>query len=151
MNEMNHIKVQQVIAPGAIVDNASWTTTEIDTNGYDYLTVFINIGATDIAMSALKLQSATTSGGSFSDVTGLDCDGDTDMDGNAAALPSATDDNSVVVFQVDLRGHNRYFDLVATAGDGTTGTYASAIAVLSHAEHSPVTTSDVGAETVLRV
>ncbi len=144
-------KYLQVIAPTAIVDNASWTTTEIDTLDWDYLTVVVNIGATDIAMAALKLQESDTSGSGFADVTGLDCDGDTDIDGNTAVLPSATDDNNLVIFQVDLRGKKRYFDLVATAGDGTTGTYASAIAILSKGAVAPVSASDMGGETVLRV
>jgi hypothetical protein len=74
-----------------------------------------------------------------------------DIDGSAAALPGATDDNNVVVFQVDLRGQKRYFDLVATAGDGAAGTYGSAIAILSKGAVSPVSSADMGAETVLRV
>lgn len=151
MSDLQMAKFQQVIAPVAIVDDASWTTVEIDTLDFDYLTVIVNIGATDIAVAALKLQSSDVTGTSFADVTGLDCDGDTDIDGSAAALPSATDDNNLVVFQVDLRGQKRFFDLVATAGNGSTGTFASAIAILSKGAVSPTTTSAHGAETFLRV
>jgi hypothetical protein len=150
-SELQRAKFAQVIAPVAIVDDASWTTAEIDTLDYDYLTVIFNLGATDIAMAALKLQSSDTTGSGFADVTGLDCDGDTDIDGSAAALPSATDDGSVVVFQVDLRGQKRFFDLVATAGDGAAGTFASAVAILTKGAVAPGSTSDHGAETVLRV
>jgi len=149
--ELQRAKFQQVIAPVAIVDDGSWTTLEIDTLDYDYLTVVVNIGATDIAMAALKLQSSDTTSSGFTDVTGLDCDGDTDIDGSAAALPSATDDGSLVVFQVDLRGQKRFFDLVATAGNGSTGTYASAVAILTKGAVAPVSTSGHGAETFLRV
>ena len=149
--ELQRAKFQQVIAPVAIVDDASWTTAEIDTLDYDYLTVIVNIGATDVAMAALKLQSSDTTGTGFADVTGLDCDGDTDIDGSAAALPSATDDNNVVVFQVDLRGHKRFFDLVATAGNGAAGTFASAVAILTKGAVAPTSTSTHGAETFLRV
>lgn len=149
-NELQQVKYLQVIAPVAIVDNASWTTTEIDTLGYNYLTVVVNIGATDIAMAALKLQQSDTSGSGFADVTGLDSDGDTDIDGVASTLPTATDDNKLFVFQVDLRGKKRYFDLVATAGNGTNGTFASAIAILSRADSVPVTSSTIGALNVLR-
>jgi hypothetical protein len=46
------------------------------------------------------------------------------------ALPSATDDNKMYAFHVSLQGKKRYIDLVATAGNGSTGTYGSAIAVL---------------------
>jgi len=150
MNQLQASKYSQVIAPAAIVDNASFTTNEIDSLDFDYLTVIVNIGATDIAMSALKLQSSDSSGSGFADIDGLDCDGDTDIDGNAAALPSASDDNNLVLFQVDLRGQKRYFDLVATAGDGSAGTFASAVAILSKGAVSPVSASDMGAETVLR-
>ena len=150
-NSIETAKFLQVIAPVAIVDNASWTTVEIDTLDYDYLTVIFNLGFSDIAMAALKMQSSDTSGSGFADVTGLDTDGDTDIDGSAAALPSATDDDNVIVFQVDLRGQKRYFDLVATAGNGATGTFASAVAILTKGDVSPVSTSDHGAETFLRV
>jgi hypothetical protein len=151
MNDLQVAKYVQVIAPAAIVDDASFTTNEIDTLDYDYLTVIFNLGATDIAMAALKLQSSDVSGSGFADVTGLDCDGDTDIDGSAAALPSATDDNNLVVFQVDLRGQKRYFDLVATAGNGAAGSYGSAVAILSKGAVSAVTSTAMGAETVLRV
>jgi len=151
MNDLQVAKYVQVIAPAAIVDDASFTTNEIDTLDYDYLTVIFNLGATDIAMAALKLQSSDVSGSGFADVTGLDCDGDTDIDGSAAALPSATDDNNLVVFQVDLRGQKRYFDLVATAGNGAAGSYDSAVAILSKGAVSAVTSTAMGAETVLRV
>lgn len=151
MNDLQVAKYVQVIAPVAIVDNASWTTNEIDTAGYDYLTVVFNLGASDIAVAALKMQSGDVSG-TVADVTGLDCDGDTDIDGSAAALPSATDDNNLVVFQVDLRVNNhRYWDLVATAGDGSAGTFGSAVAILSKGAVSAVSSTAMGAETVLRV
>lgn len=150
MSELQRSKYLQVIAPAAITDNASFTTNEIDAAGFRYLTVVVNIGATDIAMTALKLQESDTSGSGFADITGLDCNGDTDIDGTAAALPSATDDNNLVIFQVDLRGRKRYYDLVATAGDGTAGTYASAVAILSDAAITPVSAADIGGETVLR-
>lgn len=150
MNQLQASKYSQVIAPAAIVDNASFVTNEIDSLDFDYLTVIVNIGATDIAMSALKLQSSDSSGSGFADIDGLDCNGDTDIDGNAAALPSASDDNNLVLFQVDLRGQKRYFDLVATAGNGSAGTFASAVAILSKGAVSPVSASDMGAETVLR-
>lgn len=151
MDEIQRAKFVQVVAPAAIVDNASFTTNEIDTLDYDYATIVFNLGATDIAMTALKVQESDTSGSGFADVGGLDMDGDTDLDGSAAELPSATDDGSVVVFQVDLRGRKRYLDLVATAGDGSTGTYGSAVAILTKGAVYGATSDEMGAETVLRV
>ncbi|OYP34139.1 hypothetical protein [Rhodopirellula sp. MGV] len=151
MDGLQNAKFVQVIAPGAIVDNASFTTAEIDTAGYDYLTLICNVGATDIAMAAMKLQASHETGTGFVDVDGLDMDGDTDAFGGTAALPSATDDNSLVVFQADLKkGNYRYWDLVATAGDGSTGTYLSVVAILTEGERAPNTAAQYGVETLLR-
>ena len=142
-----------VIQPQAIVDNAAFTTVEIDTRGYDYCTVYVAIGATDIVMAALKMQESDTSGSGFADISGLDFDGDTAIGGSAAALPSATDDNKIFACDIDLRGRKRYLDLSATAGDGTAGTFAVAWAELTRAEQgvSASTPADRGCENILRV
>ncbi|MGB0973235.1 MAG: hypothetical protein ACPGVG_20115, partial [Mycobacterium sp.] len=55
-------KFVMVTAPAAIVDNASLTTAEIDTVGYDYARVLVILGATDIAMTALTVTESDTSG-----------------------------------------------------------------------------------------
>jgi hypothetical protein len=152
MSKLHDAKFVQVIAPAAIVDNASWTTNEIDTLGYNYATVIFNLGATDIAMAALKLQESDTTGSGFADITGADIDaGATDIDGTATALPSATDDNNLVVIQVDLRGRKRFLDLVATAGDGAAGSFASAVCVLSQADVAPESVAGAGCETLVRI
>lgn len=151
MNALHCSKFFQVISPAAIVDNASYTTNEIDTLGYNYATIIVNIGATDIAMAALKVQESDTSGSGFVDISGADCDGGTDIDGSTAALPSATDDDSLVVIQINMQGRKRYLDLVATAGDGAAGTYASAVCILSDADVAPESVAGAGAETLIRV
>lgn len=151
MDEIQRAKFVQVIAPAAIVDNAAFTTEVIDTLDYDYATIVFNLGATDIAMGALKVQESDSSGSGFADIDGLDMDGDTDLDGNTAALPGATDDDNLVVFQVDLRGRKRYLDLSATAGNGSTGTFGSAVAILTKGAVYDATSTGMGAETVLRV
>lgn len=138
-----------VTSPAAIVDNGSYTTNSIDTKGWDYLTVICTVGATDIAMAALKLGQSDTDS-SYTDVTGLVFGTSTNIDGSTSALPSATDDNKLFVFEVDLRGKKRYFDLTATAGNGTAGTYFSAVAILSRGEISPITAAGKGADEVLR-
>jgi len=133
-------KVVLVTSPAAIIDNASATTNEIDTLGYDYCTIYVSVGATDIAMSALKVQESDTSGSGFADVSALTASGTTG-DGR---LPTATDDNKVFAFFIDLRKRKRYLDLVATCGDGAAGTYLSAIAVLSRAKESPSSSTKLG-------
>ena len=62
MNPAQCTKFVSITPPAAIVDNASYTTGSIDTQGYEYLEVFVFLGATDIAMTALKLQESDTDG-----------------------------------------------------------------------------------------
>lgn len=126
MNSLQNVKVVNFCPPGAVVDAADFTTTAIDTAGFGKCAIFFSLGATDIAMGALKLQQSDDSGMSgAADITGA-VYGAT----GAPALPSATDDNKVYAFHVSLQGKKRYLDLVATAGNGSVGTYGSAIAVL---------------------
>ena len=150
MNPMQNVKFVSITPPGAIVDNNSYTTGSIDTAGWDYLTVVVYLGATDIAMAALKLGTSDTDS-SYTDLTGAVFGTSTNIDGSTSALPSATDDNKFQIIQVDLRGKKRYFDLTATAGNGTTGTYLTAFAILSKGEISPITAAGMGADEVLRV
>lgn len=151
MSKLHDAKFLQVIAPAAIVDNASFTTIEIDTIGYNYATIIFNLGATDIAMAALKVQESDTTGSGFADISGADLSSATDIDGAATALPSATDDGNVVVIQMDLRGRKRFLDLVATAGNGATGTFGSAVCVLSQADVAPESVAAAGCETLVRL
>lgn len=130
-------KVVIVASPVAISDNAAITTASIDSAGYDYLDIFCIIGATDIAMAALKLQTADADTG-YADMTGGS------FATSPATLPSATDDNTVVAWHVNLSGKKRWFDVVATSGDGTAGTYFACIAVLSRAKQMPATAAARG-------
>jgi len=150
MNQLQNTKLVSITPPAAIVDNASYTTASIDTQGWDYLQVVVYLGATDIAMTALKLQESDTDG-SYGDVTGLVFGTSSNIAGSTSTLPSATDDNKFFVFDVDLRGRKRYFDLVATAGDGTAGTFLTAFAILSRGKDQPVTAAERGASQILRV
>lgn len=130
------IYIRQVIAPAAIVDNASFTTNEIDTvvNGdkYEWCTIIFELGAMDIAMSALAVQHSDTTGTGFANITGF-------VGGTDFTLPTATSDNGICVFHIDMRGKKRFLDLVATGGDGAAGTFASAIAILSRGKEAPIT------------
>ncbi len=121
-------KFVEVLAP-ATLDNASGTTPVIDTLGYEYLAVLVRLNATDIALSALKLQHSDSDSSGFTDVTGH-VYGATGL----PALPTATDDNNFYAFFVDLRGKKRYVDLVVTAGDGSVGAALYAIGILSQGE-----------------
>ncbi len=144
-------KAVAVIQPVAIVDDASWTTVEIDTQGFRYCTVVFQLGANDIAVAVLKMQESDTSGSGMADITGLIYGTSTNIDGVTSVLPTATDDNKLWAFHIDMRGRKRYLDLVATNGDGTVGGFAAAVAFLTRAEQVPVTAAEAGYEEVLRV
>ena len=138
---MKHSLNQKIVAitpPGAIVDNAAFTTAAVDTLGFNQLTIVVLFGAMDVAVAALKLQESDDSGMS----------GAVDIDGSnystEASLPGATADNTMYAFHVDLRGRKRFIDLTLTGGDGTTGTYATAFAILSRAQECPNSAAERG-------
>lgn len=125
-------KVVAVTPPAAIVDNAAFPTTTIDTLGWRFVSIIVLLGALDVALAALKLQE--------SDAANLA--GATDVPGSdysvaPATLPSATDDNHLFAIHVNLNGRKRYLDLQLTGGDGTAGSYATAFAILSRAAEVP--------------
>jgi len=115
------------IAPQAIVDNASWTSTVFDTLGCTSLTIEFILGATDIAMVALKVQEADAKTDATTLTSGTDISG-ADFSVSPATLPSATADNTIVSVTIPITGgRKRFINLVATAGNGAAGTFASAI------------------------
>lgn len=155
MIDSQQTKVLAVIQSTAIVDNASWTTVEIDTKAsginWEYCTVYFLLGATDIAIAALKMQESDTTGSGMADVTGLIFGTSDNTGGSTSTLPSATDDDLVFAFEIDLRGRKRFLDLTATAGDGTLGSYAAAIAVLSRGGQQPSSAAERGCSQILQV
>lgn len=153
MNPMQDFKVVRVLSPDAIYDDTTPTATVIDTKGFDYCNIIVNLGASDIAMGALKVQESDDNGSSdaYADVTDLVVGTAANIDGTTSALPSGTDDHKFVVFDIDCRKVERYLKLVATAGNGSTGTYLSALGLLSRARDIPVTVAGRGADEVLRI
>jgi hypothetical protein len=144
MIEVQNTKTVIVTPPAAIVDNAAIATTAIDTLGWRHCLILVIFGATDIAMTALKLQHSDASGSGFADIPNADF--------SATALPSATSDNTAWAFDVALTGKKkRYLDVVATGGDGTAGTYCTIIAVLSRGENVPNSASERGLTGLLSV
>lgn len=126
MNNLQNVKVVNVTPPAAIKDNASFATTTIDTFGFSKVAIYFALGATDIAMTALKVQESDDSGmASAADITGAVYGAS-----GAPALPSATDDDKIFGFFIDLKGRKRYLDVVATAGDGAAGTFGACTAHL---------------------
>jgi len=145
-------KLVAITPPGAIVDDASYTTAAVDTKGFAFARIVVLLGATDIAMVALKVQESDDSGMSgAADITGAVFGTSTNDAGSTSTLPSATDDNKFFVFEIDLKGRKRYLDLVATAGNGSAGTYLTAFAELLEADNVPTSAAQKGVSQLLRV
>lgn len=151
MIEAQKAKYVAAVSPAAIIDNASATATAIDCKGARYAEIIVVQGTTDIAITALKLQECETSGGSYTDITGATFSAGLDTDGTALALPSATDDNQIAVFQVNLDKRMRFIKVVATFGDGSVGGFIAAVARLSELSKVPDVSTDLANGGVLRV
>lgn len=147
-----HAKYVTAIAPAAIIDNTSATAAAIDCKGAGYCEIILELGATDIAITALKLQESDDNS-SYADVTGSSFASGYDTDGNALALPSATDDGQTIVWQVNCAGgkRKRYLKVVATFGDGTAGGYLAGSARLSEIGYSRTSDTDFADGSVCRV
>ena len=135
MKEAQTSKIVKITPPGAILDDTSATTYVVDTIGFGYAVFTVHLGATDIAMTALKLQHSDTKSSDTALTSGADVTGA--VGGTDFTLPSATADDGFVRFYVDLKGYGRYFDLVATIGNGSTGSYFSAWADLYEGNTTP--------------
>jgi hypothetical protein len=153
MSALQKVKIVKITPPQAIVDNASWTTSSIDTLGYSHCDIVVHLGALDIAMVALKVQESNDDGSSdsYTDVTGLIFGTSNNITGSASTLPAATDDNKFFLFSINLQGRDRYLDLVATGGDGATGTYLTAFAVLSGGDEQKLDATSLGYSQILAV
>lgn len=143
-------KIVNLTPPGALVDNASLTVAELDTLGYDYCEIYLILGATDIAMSALTLLEGDVSG-TVAAVTAGTWGTAANHVGTTSTLPSATDDNKIFKFELDLTKRKRYLDLTATVGDGTAGGYYTVIAILSRAKDTPTTAAEAGCKEIIRI
>lgn len=136
MKALNACKFVSVTPPAAIVDDAAFTTAAIDTAGFSQLTIVLYLGALDIAFASMSVRHSDNS--DMSSPTTLSTGG-TDF-----TLPVDTRDNSIAIFNVDLKGRKRYVDLEMTGGNGTAGTYATALAILSRAAAKPNTAAKRG-------
>jgi len=126
-NELQETRMAVAIAPAAIKDDAAFDSFVIDKNdfpGCDYLEFVGIIGATDVEMAVLKVMESDTKTNSTT------LGGTPALVKDSTTKPGATDDNKAFVFGVDLRkNRERYLQLQATAGDGTSGTFLSAVAI----------------------
>ena len=149
MIQVQKLKILALLLPLAIANNTSPATNVVDTKGWKRATFIVTLGATDIALTALKLQesdaitNATTLNGG-TDVTGAIFGTSLNNTGAVSTLPSATDDNKLFCIDVDLRGRKRYLDLLATIGNGAAGAFLTVHVILSNGEATPCTATDRG-------
>ena len=137
--------------PAALIDNASAAVTEIDTNGYSACEILVLIGATDIGITALAVTESDTAGSGHANVTGLIWGTSADIASVTSTVPSATDDNKIFKFEIDLRSRKRYLDVTCTVGNGTAGGYVTILTRLSNPDVSPATAAEAGCAQILRV
>ena len=134
MIPMQNVEVQQVIKPQAIVDNddpvgarGDANPVSIDTQGCNYLSVLVNLGATDITMASAPALYAGDTAANEAD--------DSDFTAVTGASITAPDENaggnSYWIHVANPGRHGRYFILEAGCGNGSTGTYITATAFLS--------------------
>ena len=143
MMSIQNAKVQQVIAPQAIVDNddpvgarGDTNPVSIDTLGYDYCSVLVQLGATDIAFAAdiaLYEGDVVASGADDSDFSAVS--------GATITAPDSDADGDNYWIHVDCRDKKRYFILEALCGNGTAGTFVTATAFLTRGNESHATDS----------
>lgn len=153
MSQKHHenFKLVNLTPPAAIIDNSAVTVAELDTKGWDHVRIIVALGATDIAMTVLKVTESDTTGSGHADVTGLVFGTSTDIDGDTSVIPTATDDNGFFVFDIDMRGRKRFLDLGATVGDGAAGTFIAIFAEMFRGEAMPTTVAGHGAAGMLKL
>lgn len=113
---MNDLTNETVIAVAPVsLNNTSATGIEVDATRAYGVTFELTVGATTGAISVFKIQGATSSGGSFSDISGA----------SLSTLPGATDDNKVYAIHLDLRDRSvaPYLKVVLTEDNTGTGIY----------------------------
>ena len=142
-----NIKILPVVRPQAIIDDASPVSVAIDSLGARYCIVKVELGATDIAVTALSVSESDT----LTDantlengvaITGLDF---------AGSLPSATDDNKIYLFMYPIAGRKRYQDVIFTYGNGSAGGFVSINAILFDNEVHNDNAASFGATTIKRI
>lgn len=124
-NLSDSVKVVQLIKPQTHGSGAV-SASEIDTKGFRWATVVVNVGGTSDAAAALAMTESDTSGSGHVAIT--------DSASVAAEFPAATIDaavDGVLIGELDLMHTARYIDATFSA---TTATHLGAIVILSNAK-----------------
>jgi len=124
-------KKVQSVWPQARINNAAVTCASVDRRGFDYAVIRLALGATDVALTTLKLQESDDNS-TFTDITGAD------FSISPLSLPTNASSNTLWEWQVDLRGtRKRYLRPAITIGNGSLGAFVSVTVELSRAEQAP--------------
>lgn len=128
---LQNAKYAALLAPISVNGTAA-TTTELDTLGYDYVTVIVQAGSLGATMDELSLTHSDTAGSGHAAITG----------GTWTDPVGTTDNGKIFVAFLDMRKLKRYVKLTADPGAGAT--LLSALAVLTNAEVSPTSVTERG-------
>jgi hypothetical protein len=117
------------VYPQARVNNASFSVTSVDRRDFDYATLEVTLGTTDVGLTTFKLQEADDNS-TWTDVAG----GDFSVSG---VLPSSSNSNTLWAWDINLTGRKRYLRPVITVGAGSLGAFLTAKFKLFRAEQTP--------------
>jgi hypothetical protein len=138
MIDLQQTKKVQIIWPQARINNAAVTCASVDRKGFEYATIRVAIGATDVAFTTFKLQESDDNT-TFTDIPGGD------FSVSPLSLPTNASGNTLWEWQVDLRGsRKRYLRPALTIGNGSSGAFVSATVELSRAEQAPYNAATQG-------
>lgn len=132
--------------PQSVASNTTFTSATIDTKGFSFARIVLDIGVTNIALTSLKVQQSDLSNmGSATDISGTVFGTDNNDTGSASSLPDANTSNTSVAILIDLRGKKRYLKLVAASEVNVNhaGLY-SAYADLARPAETPRSASEAG-------
>jgi hypothetical protein len=138
MIDLQQTKKIQLIWPQARINNSAVTVASVDRKGFNYATIRVALGVTDIGLTIFKLQESDDNT-TFTDIPSAD------FSVSPLSLPANTNSNTLWEWQVDLRApRKRYLRPAITVGNGAAGAFLSATAELSRAEQSPTTATSQG-------
>lgn len=143
MIHAQNVKYAPIINPVSL-SSATATSLIVDTRGFSYADVVIQLGAAAGVISVLKLQEdAAADGNTAVDITGAAFTG--------SDLPGTSSDGDVLSIKLPLGGvRERYLKLVVTES-GTGATLIGAMVHLSQANEAPDTATlrGLAAEVIL--
>jgi hypothetical protein len=136
-------KIVTLLAPGVIVNTAAFAPLVLDTLGFDYVDIYVQLGFTDIALTVLKLMESDVEASATTLTSGTLVPG-TDYSVSPQTLPASGSD-ALIAFHVNCTGaRKRYLLPAITIGTGSTGGYVVAWAVLSRGDIASSTAAQRG-------